>query len=99
MAGMKDFSPSLSHRRHVIPNVVRYLTVNHYFFLVGFGKRCIFVALKYFFNMDTIAIKEVKRMPKPAKEETVMVMPRRKRGLLGILKGKIHYDDAIFNLD
>ena len=49
--------------------------------------------------MDTIAVKEVKRTPKPAKEETVMVMPRRKRGLLGILKGKIHYDDAVFNLD
>ena len=47
--------------------------------------------------MDTIAVKEVKRTPKPAKEETVM--PRRKRGLLGIWKGKVHYDDAIFNLD
>ena len=49
--------------------------------------------------MDTIAVKEIKRMPKPAKEETVMVMPRRKRGLLGILEGKIHYDIAVLNLD
>ena len=49
--------------------------------------------------MDTIVVKEIKRMPKPSKEETVMVMPRRKRGLLGIWKGKVHYDDAIFNLD
>ena len=49
--------------------------------------------------METISVKEMKRTPKPSKKETVMVMPRRKRGLLGILKGKIHYDDAVFNLD
>ena len=47
--------------------------------------------------MDTIVVKEVKRTPKPAKEE--IVMPRRKRGLLGILEGKIHYDIAVLNLD
>jgi len=49
--------------------------------------------------MGTIAVKEIKRMPKPSKEETVMVMPRRKRGLLGIWEGKIHGDDAVFNLN
>ena len=47
--------------------------------------------------MDTIAIKKIKKAPKPAQKEAVI--PLKKRGLLGILKGKIQYDDAVFNLD
>ena len=47
--------------------------------------------------MDTIVIKEIKKAPKPVQKEAVI--PLKKRGLLGILKGKIHCDDAVFNLD
>ena len=47
--------------------------------------------------MDTIIEKEIKRAPKLTKEE--MLKPLKKRGLLGILKGKIHYDIAVLNLD
>ena len=47
--------------------------------------------------MDTIVIKEIKRTPKPIKKETVK--PIKKRGLLGIWEGKIHGDDAVFNLN
>jgi len=48
--------------------------------------------------MDTVVEKRRISVPKLTKEDTVI--PLKKRGLLGILKGKIHCDDAIvFNLN
>ena len=47
--------------------------------------------------MET-AVKKIKQKPLKA-TNAESIKPLRKRGLYGILKGKIHYDDSVFNLD
>ena len=46
--------------------------------------------------METTTKKPEKSTPKPAKK--TVVKPSKKRGGWGILKGKLHFDDSIFNL-
>ena len=46
--------------------------------------------------MEAIIEKTKRRVLKPYKK--IIIKPFKKRGLIGIFKGKIHYEDAVFNL-
>ena len=49
------------------------------------------------FCMET-TIKKIKRRRRVSVKE-ITIKSLKKRGLLGVLKGKIHCDDSVFNLE
>ena len=46
--------------------------------------------------MEAIIDRTKRRVSKPYKK--IILKPFKKRGLIGVFKGKIHYEDTVFNL-
>jgi len=56
------------------------------------------ILFRIFAKIPDVMETTVKEKPAPKQKKTVVAKPRKRRGGVGFLKGKIHYDDSVFNL-